>query len=139
MTDDVASIDLADMAFAEGRPQDALRHYVALLNADPGDLFALYRTSLLLGRLGDPDTALETLDLAALRIAESGQLLLALAARSAKPGANERKSVLKVIIGISQELSRFFLSQNVSKRKSRGSRFGVHDLVQEFIVQRSVE
>jgi CRP-like cAMP-binding protein len=95
MTDDVASIDLADMAFAEGRPQDALRHYMALLNADPGDLFALYRTSLLLGRIGDPDTALETLDLAALRIAESGQLLLALAAvqeiEQLKKGAGQER------------------------------------------------
>jgi cAMP-dependent protein kinase regulator len=95
MTDDVASIDLADTAFAEGRPQDALRHYVALLNTDPDDLFALYRTALLLGRLGDPDTALEALDLAAQRIAESGQLLLALAAvqeiEQLKQGAGQER------------------------------------------------
>lgn len=79
--DDVTLLERADDAFAEGRPEEALRLYVPLLESDPeNDLYVWYRTALLLGRLGDHQEALRSLDLVAARLAESGQLLLALAA-----------------------------------------------------------
>jgi cAMP-dependent protein kinase regulator len=79
--DDVTLLERADEAFAEGRPDEALQLYVPLLESDPeNDLYVWYRTALLLGRLGDHQEALRSLDLVAARLAESGQLLLALAA-----------------------------------------------------------
>lgn len=78
--DSVTLTERADGAFCAGRAEQALGDYIALLRADPRDSYLLYRTALLLARLGERELALSSLDLAAERLAESGQLVLALAA-----------------------------------------------------------
>ncbi len=78
--DDVTLTEQADAAFTEGHLEDALRRYLRVLRADPRDLYVWYRAAALLGRLGERDAAVASLDRVAARFAESGQLMLALAA-----------------------------------------------------------
>lgn len=73
-------VEQADAAYVRGKTEDALRMYIALLEANPANLHLWYRTAMLLGKLGDAAAAARHLDLAATRLAETGQLLLALAA-----------------------------------------------------------
>jgi cAMP-dependent protein kinase regulator len=78
--DSVTLTERADAAFCAGQLDAALRDYVALLRADPGDGYLLYRTALLLARVGERELGIASLNQAAERLAESGQLMLALAA-----------------------------------------------------------
>ncbi len=78
--DSVTLTERADAAFCAGRADQALADYIALLNADPRDGYLLYRGGLLLARAGEREEGGAAVDLAATRLAEAGQLVLALAA-----------------------------------------------------------
>ncbi|MFH1130852.1 MAG: cyclic nucleotide-binding domain-containing protein [Pseudomonadota bacterium] len=70
----------ADALWAEGNTEGSLQIHAALLDADPEDDYLWYRTCLGLGKLGERKAALDSLNALPLVFAESGQLLLSLAA-----------------------------------------------------------
>lgn len=76
----VALFEQADIAFSEGKLDAALRHYTALMLADPDDVYSWYRVATILGRSGDKDVAVASLEQASLSLAEAGQLFLAVSA-----------------------------------------------------------
>jgi len=80
-TTEAASLyEQADAAYAEQRPEEALRTYLALMENNEDDPYPWYRSATLLAAMGDRDVALASLRLVPRVLAESGQLLLALAA-----------------------------------------------------------
>jgi len=76
----IATVEQADQAFALGHIEEAARIYPALLSTDPGDLYLWLRAAALVGRLGDAGSAVRHLEQVSERLAQSGDLLLALAA-----------------------------------------------------------
>ncbi len=78
--DDLSLTELADASFVTGDYEDALTMYVHLLNKHPDNLYLWYATALTAGRLGDPQTARSSLLKVSGALAESGHMLLSLAA-----------------------------------------------------------
>ncbi|MCA9667321.1 MAG: cyclic nucleotide-binding domain-containing protein [Myxococcales bacterium] len=77
------TIQQADDAFVDGKLEEALRAYTALLESDPANAYVWYRTALILGKMGSAGEALSGLSGASRALAKSGELLLSLCALKA--------------------------------------------------------
>jgi len=78
--EDFALTRAADRVFAGGDPLEALGRYVVLLGDAPDNLFVWYRVARLMVQVGGAAAGKRQLSQAASSLAESGYLLLALAA-----------------------------------------------------------
>ncbi len=78
-SDDLILSAGADEAFVRGNLQEALDCYVELINADPGHLWAWYRTALIAGKLNSRKAVGTALSLVADAMARTGRLHLTLA------------------------------------------------------------
>lgn len=78
--DDLSLTEAADEAFSRGQLPEALAGYTHHLEQDPTNLYCWYITAFLLGRVGEREASQRSLARAATALAESGRLLLALAA-----------------------------------------------------------
>jgi CRP-like cAMP-binding protein len=88
---DIAITERGDRAFAAGQWQAALVAYGTVLREDPAELYAWYRTALTLTRLDPSGAGVATLEHCCEALAESGQLLLAIAAARDLGGLSEAK------------------------------------------------
>ncbi len=70
----------ADEAYIAQRKPEAMERFLGQLAEEPGDLYCWYITSVLLGRMGDRDSARENLSAVSVALARAGYPLLGLAA-----------------------------------------------------------
>jgi CRP-like cAMP-binding protein len=78
--DDLSLTEQADEAFARGDFEEAFARYLTHLQQQPDNLYAWYLTAYLASQRGEQQAARGALNQVATALAESGQLLLALAA-----------------------------------------------------------